>query len=354
MTGQYDDTTEALTHTLRQRAARAPSVDGLAEKAMVIVARRRRRRLGVSIAAIVVLVVGIPVAVMATLRGGGDPPAANHAGPAWRWESYRGAEVQVPSDWAYGVPGRAWCTAPPDEPAPVRPGAVGRPGAVNAILCPSEYPPADQRENWLTFDSTNREGERPVDGGWVEETRRVNGVYITVFTDDAPLRAAILASARSVTGADAHGCAPHHPVVADPDGYRPTTGGLPPGGAVESISVCRYALTSGTAPPLLSSGRVTDADAESVVEAIRSAPEGTGPDVEDAGPGDVGSDVVVLRVATVDGVREVVVRYSGGAGNGIDDGTTRHRLTADAIRPLLSGANSPEQLSSPIAELLYD
>jgi hypothetical protein len=101
--------------------------------------------------------------------------------------------------------------------------------------------------------------------------------------------------------------------------------------------------------PLLSSSRISGASAKEIVDAIRSAPEGEGPD---AGPGDEASEIIVLRINTADGAREVIMRYSGHSDNGFDDGTTRHRLTAASIRPLLTGANSPTQMSMPVANLL--
>lgn len=353
MTGPDDDMTVALARTLRNHAAAVSLVDGLAEKAVAIASRRRRRRIHASIAAIVVLAVGVPVAVVAAVDDS-RPSVAHEVDPRWRWESYRGVQLQVPPDWVYGVPGQAWCAAPAEGTTQrVAPGAVGRPADIAAIACPSEYPPVDQRENWLTFDSRNQVGERPVDHGWVEETRRVKGVFVTIFSNDAALRAAILGSVQPIVGADQYGCPIDHPVAADPDGYRPDAdeGGLPPADTVESISVCRYALAAEIEPPLLSSGRLAGAAAKDIVDAIRSAPRGEGPDVENADPGNDGTEIAVLRIDTADGVREVVVRYSGESGNGFDDGTTKRRLTADAIRPLLTGANSPKQFFLPVAML---
>lgn len=352
MTGPDDEMTAALARTLRYHAAEAPSVDGLPEKAVALASRRRRRRINASIAAIVVLVAGIPVAIVATTGGAdGTPPAVDQAGSGWRWESYRDVQVQVPSDWAYGVPGRAWCAARPEgETRHVRPGAVGRPGLVETIGCPSEYPPVKERENWLTFGG-QQVGEHRFDNGWVEETRKVNEVFITVFTNDAALRSAILDSAQPIVDVDRYGCPSNHPVVADPNGYRPQ-GGLPAASAVESISVCRYTTAPRAASPLLSSARIAGEEAKELVDAIRSAPEGEGPDVENAGPASEGTEIIVLRVDTADGTHEVVMHYSGQSGNGFDDGTTKHELTADTVRPLLTGANCPTQMSMPVANLL--
>jgi hypothetical protein len=350
MTGPDDDMTAALVRTLHTRATEAPSMDGLTEKAVAIAARRRRRRIHASIAAIVVLVVAIPVAIVATVDKS-TPAARQVENPDWRWESYQGAQVKVPPDWGYGVAGSSWCAGRSEgETWKMRPGAVGRPGPMVAILCPTEYPPVDKRENWLTLGSGKKAGARAIDHGWVEETRVVNGVSVTVFSNDGALRTTILDSAEPITGNDHDGCPSDHPVAHDPRGYRPTTGGLRPADEVRSISVCRYALAAAT--PLLSSGRVQGTAAQDVVAAIRSAPAGSGPNEVGAPTDSLGSEIVLLRVITQDGAREVVVRYSGAVGNGFDDGKTEHQLTAAAIRPLLTGANSPTQFTMAVAGLL--
>jgi hypothetical protein len=347
MTG---DMTEVLTRTLHRHAEDAPSVAGLPERAVAVAGRRRRRRTTALVAAVAALAAGIPVAVVATLDGA-TPPAAHEAHPTWRWESYLGVQVQVPPDWGYGVAGPSWCAGDAESAASeVRPGAVGRPGAMLAILCGTDYPPVGERENWLTFDSVPRPGEHEVDHGWVEETRTVADVRVTVFSDDAVLRHDILASAQPIDGTDRHGCATDPPVAQDAD-YRPAPdGGLPPADAVESVSVCRYTLASTDSDrTLLSSSRITGATARGVVSAIHAAPEGDGPDGD---PGDRGGEIALLHVETTEGAHEVVLRYSGTTYNGFDDGTTRHQLTADAIRPLLTGPNSPTEMSMPVAQLL--
>jgi hypothetical protein len=283
------------------------------------------------------------------------PPAAH---PNWRWETYQGVQVQVPPDWEYGVPYGDWCVGTWYRENRV--GAVGRPGATFAIACKSEYPPVNQRENELTFNSSHLVGERGFGGGWVEETRRVNGVYITVFSDDAALRADIFRSAQPIVGTDRHGCPTDHPVLANPDGYRPDAaqGGLPPVNTVESVSVCRYALAtypamdSAAAFRLLSSSRVAGEEAKKVVGAIQSAPEGDGPNVENAGTASDAREIIVLRIDTVGGTREVIVRYSGQTGNGFDDGTTKRALTADALRRILAGPNFPGTFVPPVGELI--
>ncbi|MFL6118914.1 hypothetical protein [Actinophytocola sp.] len=354
MTGLDDELTSALTRTLRHHAEDAPAVNGLPEKAIAIAGRRRRRRINASIAAIVALAVGIPVAIVATVHG--TSPTADDPNPGWRWESYRGVQVQVPPDWGEGAPRSDWCAATPDGQArrATPPGAVGRPRMILAIGCPSEYPPADQRTSSLYFDTRNKAGVRGFDHGWVEETRRVDDVFITVFSPDGALRAAIFGSARPIVGLDRYGCPTDHPVAADPDGYRPdpAVGGLPPADTVMAISVCRYTLKSDPAPPLLSSGRITGRSAQGAVAAIRSAPKGRGPDVDNGRPEARGSEIVVLRIDTTDVTREVVVHYSGELGNGFDDGKTTRELTADALRSLLTGANRPQAFYLPVAGLM--
>lgn len=354
-----DHVTAALVRTLRHHATEAPSLDGLTEKAVALAAKRRKHRIQASIAAIVVLVVAIPVAVVAAVDRSTPavnptpavkPPAIIEIDPTWRWESYQGAQVQVPPNWEYGVAGSSWCAGRSEsEPVRVRPGAVGRPGPQLTILCATEFPPVHERENWLTFSSAKKVGERTVDNGWVEQTREVNGVFITVFSNDATLRTKILDSAQPIADNDQYGCPSDHAVAHDPHGYRPT-GGLRPEDEATSISVCRYSLEAST--PLLSSGRVEGTAAREVLNAIRSAPEGSGPNETGAAADDIGTEIVLLRVITADGPREVVLRYSGNAGNGFDDGTTRRQLTAAAIQPLLTGANCPTQFSMAVANLL--
>jgi hypothetical protein len=122
--------------------------------------------------------------------------------------------------------------------------------------------------------------------------------------------------------------------------------------------VCRYAIGDTVAPSAgrgLSGSRLTGGDARAIVRAIQAAPEGTGPNEPDNCVREVAYGDEVLLLVVRDGIRaqEVVVRYSGCDGHGVDDGLTRHRLTANVLRPLLSGPNAPGSLNGAVAELAW-
>jgi hypothetical protein len=279
------------------------------------------------------------------------PRSAPSSVSEWRWESNRGIELQVPADWGYRVIGSDWCAdrpKPVDDPAP---GGVSRGQDVFLIGCDSRYPPLDQRKPSVTFRHYDLASHWPTgierfDGGWVEESRKVHGVHVTVFTDDDRVRAHIFESARTVDGTDSYGCSVHHPAAVGRD-YRPDagSGGLAAVGEVEEISVCRYRRGDTKAPkrPLVSSGRMTGAAARDVVAATLAAPEGSGPNM----PGgcfpeyDYGEEMLVLTVRGSKAVQEVVLRYDGCIGHGTDDGATQRRLTKESAGPLFDGPHRP-------------
>ncbi|HEU5469176.1 MAG TPA: hypothetical protein VFV67_00875 [Actinophytocola sp.] len=312
-----------------------------------------RRRVALSVVVLVLAVAGVLVAVF--WRGDtprAAPPAAPPAGSVtdlptgWRWEAYGGVEVQVPADWGNGI-----ANYPPCLSREKHQPHVGRPGVVPLVMCSGPPVPAlELRAPYLWF-SNNVSADRvqTYDGGWVSQTRTVAGTTFTVFSDDPDLRTRILGSARPAAGATNPACPADHPARTNRDA-RPDPGkpGLAP---VESITVCRYSLT-GNGPAVLSTSQLTGDQAAAVSRAILAAPEGTGPDSPDncAAEYAAGDELVVLRIA---GGTEVVVRYSGCVGHGFDDGHTRRKLTADAIRPVLSGPHHPATLSGPVSELVW-
>jgi hypothetical protein len=298
---------------------------------------------------------------------------------SWRWESYQTIEVQVPGHWHYGTTNN-----PPCLVKELRPPYVGRPGAIRGIGCRDRLPALPYRTSYLWFDADHRirnrpprdvpdffrgprePGVQPADQGWTEETRVVDGVYLTVLSDDNALRQRILDSARPIDGTDAYGCPTNHPLAvptdhpiasstADARAHRPTNrpadaGGLASLGAVDSITVCRYSHHR-RAPLIASSAIVGDA-ASALVTAIISAPEGFGP--EDLGCLDVlGAELIVLKVRSGDREQEVLVRYAGCHFNGTDDGTTQRRLTASVVRPLLTGVHHQSSFNGGLYDLLY-
>lgn len=363
MIGHTDEAEATLARALKRHAREAPTATGLALVERVLSIRRVRRRHHMIATAVAVTIASIAIPMgMFFLISGTDtsPPLARRSDAEWRWESYRGIELRVPAAWGYGVRRADWCAGRPEGSShESRPGAVGRPGVIMAVACPSPYPPLGQREQWVLLDRSGEAGKTELDGGWVAETRRVDSVFVTVFSNDAVLRAEILGSARLATGEDTYGCASVHESTIGRD-FRPSTtaGGLPAADEVESVSICRYAR-SDTATiddkPILSASRVTGDEATGIMAAIDAAPPGEGPNFPDHCANDqaYGEELIILRVHSSDRTHELLVRYHGCDGHGIDDGATRRKLTTDALRSLLSGPHQPSALSGAVAKLVW-
>ena len=273
------------------------------------------------------------------------------SGQQWRWESFGGLAVSVPDDWTYGTTATPPCLYRAEPPPR---GYVGRPGPVVDIACPDPVPPLDQRSAYLWFDSPTAAGVATHDAGWVEETRVVDGLALTVLSDDDAERARILDSVRPTTG----DYPLQHAIIragadARPD---PGPGGLAALGPVESITLCRYALWPTAAEsPMLSTGRLVGEEARAVVRAILAAPPGGGPDrPEDCLPEvALGIEVMLLLVRDGERTQEIFVRYSGCDHHGFDDGHTLRRLTADSLTPLLSGPHEPGVLNGAVGDLVW-
>jgi hypothetical protein len=279
----------------------------------------------------------------------------------------------VPDDWGYGT-----TSSPPCLVKELRPPYVGRPGAIRAIGCRDPYPVLAYRSSYLWFDAKSRNpaaearaaehgiatgartpGVRPADHGWIEETRSVDGVLVTVLSDDDTLRGRIFASARVIDGLDVNGCTPDHPLAHTPQNRPPATGGLATIGSVESISVGRYAIPVGTNPsfatrraPLIASSTFTGLAAQALVDAITSAPEGSGPNEKDC-LDSYGQEIMVLTVHGSERDQEVLMRYNGCHFNGTDDGETLRQLTAEIAQSLLTGIHWQSTFIHPVYELVF-
>jgi hypothetical protein len=294
--------------------------------------------------------------------------AASAPDDGWRWESYQTIEVQVPEDWGYGVTGSPSCLIKKVQ----RP-YVGRPGFVHDVGCRDPLPPLDYRASYLWFDTLSRNpamkasaagsgivdgtrtaGVQPADHGWVEETRLVDGVDITVLSDDDSLRRRILDSARVIVGSDANGCTPDHPLAHQPHARPALTGGLESLGSVKSVAVCRYAIgvhASDRRAPLIASSAVTGDAAGALVDAIITGPEGSGPNDTDC-TDTYGADILVLKVQGSNHDQEVLIRYSGCDFNGTDDGVTLRQLSANLLQPILTGIHRPSSYTRALYELV--
>jgi hypothetical protein len=269
----------------------------------------------------------------------------------WREETYGGIGVEVPDDWGYGTTRWPPCIKQPEGPY------VGRPGVIPLVGCGSPVPPLDSRVPYLWFDSRLDAGIRFRDAGWVERTRLVDDMSITVLTDDPELSERLLRSARPV--AEDIDWPARHPITEGPRTRPdPGAGGLAGIGVVESVAICRYGLggrSARLAGPVMSLSLVTGDAAAELVREILAAPEGNGPNRpgECAASVMFGDQALVLRVRGNDGEQEVFVRYSGCDGHGFDDGHTRRLLTGAALRPLLAGPHRPATLNGSVAELVW-
>jgi hypothetical protein len=348
-----DDRLEEIFRTaLSRKAEAAPAEGGLASLVRTRFSRRRRRRVAGATVACLAVIAG----VTAVVEGGGsdsdgglpdviqrpDRPASERIKKPdnWRWESYGGVEVAVPR-WDYGTTGQPPCLGMWGP-------YVGRPGAVETIGCPDPIPPLSRRRPYLWLDSPDPDGVRIYDHHWVTETRTIGGVPITVLTDNAEERRQIFETAHVVDDVDHRGCPIDHP-ISDDRTLRPeeVDGGLATVGIVWSTSTCRYRLTAEDANPMPHALIASDREGRgSYVHAVRSAPEGTGPDSpEHCLPETAyGDEAVVLILHGERHDQEVFVRYAGCDGHGIDDGTTRRELTGGMLWDLTMATRTPHRL----------
>lgn len=278
-------------------------------------------------------------------------PVARPDPAVWRWESYRGIEVQVPAGWtAYGVSGRQWCA--PDRSgrkSGQADGEVGRPGLLRAFACIPGRPPEAMlgRHVWFgeAFAGDEAAEGRPfserLGGGWVRDVVVSAGVRIEVQTRDPAVRRQILGSVRRIA-VDANGCPVRHRITGHPE--YDASGGLPFGTPVAGLAVCRYDLTGRQAAALLGSAAKPKVVAERVLAAIERLPSGSNPELpvfrcrqEQARP----DEAIVLQFATADGVREIWVGYDGCGGSGFFNGRELRGLYPAPLKLFATGAVSP-------------
>lgn len=347
MTGNRDQTETLIERTLARRAEQAPSDDHLLTRVHARLRRRRvTRRTGAALVAATAVAAGIAGVNVLTAGNPGTPAAPSEsttvagAPDGWRWESYRFVEVQVPDTWGYGTTGWPHCL----DKTP-RPPYVGRPGYVPMIGCnPKAKEPA-----YVWFGDGGKAGVRQRDNGWVEETRTMAGMSVTVFSDDADLRRRVLESIRPISETDAHGCPVKLPDTVRP-GHRPANaGGLESVGTVRSVTMCKY--MSDWSPPLIAGSTIDTEAAGRVVNAILAAPPGSGPH-EPAGSCMAGdeSEMMLLKVRGTERDQDVTLRYFGCGNTGTDDGKTLRQLTREVAAPILTGVFTPTGARGPVLD----
>ena len=360
-----NDSTEALiSQSLESHAADAPSDDTLLSG---VHTRLRRRRFARTTGAVVLACAAVATAVtgIQSLTDEVSPapaPSVAQPPPGWHWESFSNVQVQVPDSWRDigASPGWACTEKKPAGPEIGRPSLGIMPTAASGCLV--EAPALALRVPHLFFDLNPRAGTFPRDHGWTEETRVIDGLGLSVFSDDDAVRRRILDSATLINSTDVNGCAPSHPAALRPD-LRPASGsGLSSVGEVESVQVCAYRTGYGPdRPPLLASAEISGDRARAVGDALLAAPEvATGWETAEdpnlvltrALCQDGATEILVLKVHGGEGDQEVLVRYAECSGNGFDDGTTVRRLTKAALQPLLTALGPPQVMTPFIEQIL--
>jgi hypothetical protein len=316
-------------------------------------ARRRRWLLPVAAAAASVLVVGGGLVATGVIDVGDDPVTAVAGDGSTRTVWWRNVAVDVPTSWQDGAePGPAWCAgggATASGPYVARESGFA---AVEAIACP---PPSDERpvgfgtapqDLWQPHVSfvdvagpgALAEGEQTFDG-WTVAVQSVSSeVQVHVWSDAAThdVGRAVLESARTFE-VDPNGCDTRSPAQSA-EQVRPDPSDVTQVDDVESVAVCQYDRTRGAGVGLMASRLLTDADADALLDAIRTAPEGGGPDDPASCTSDhEGDTAIVTRLLHEGGSTDLFVYYDWCFGNGYDDGTTRRALTEDNCAPLFGG-----------------
>lgn len=319
----------------------------------------------VAIAAASVILVATGAAIAAGLRDSSGRAPVPESSPSvtasgfeepTRQVSWRGVAVDVPAAWPDETgPGPDWCASDDGRGGSLYPthpyvavdrtygltlsiGCLGDNGAPDAfgeaperLWAPHlafELPVGDLPDGTLTYQ------------GWTFSTRTVAGVRVTLLTDAATAGVIdpILDSARPVH-TDASGCDSTSPVQAR-EFVRPEPAfDVADVDRVDAISVCQYDRGSGTsAPGLLGSRRLEGAPAQDLLDAIKAAPAGGGPDAPQHCVHDMyGNTALAVRLHTGGTTRDLYAYYEWCFGNGIDDGTTRRELTRDDCLPLWGG-----------------
>lgn len=335
--------------------------------------RRRGWLLPVAAAAAAVLVVGGGLVATGVLGADGDPATSATAAQddgSTRTVWWRDVSVEVPTAWQDGTePGPAWCANGGEASEPAGP-YVAREAAgafTPAIACAE---PTDERpvvfgtapqELWaphVTFvDAAGpgalAEGEQTFEG-WTVAVRTVSSeVQLQVWSDEATrdVAGAVLASARTFE-VDPNGCGTRSQAQSEQQVRPAEPSDVTQVDDVDAVAVCQYDRTRGSAVGLIASRLLTGADADALLEGIRTAPEGGGPDSPASCTADQeGDTAIVVRLQHDGRTTDLFVYYDWCFGNGYDDGTTRRQLTKDNCAPLFGGPVRWTSLSGAVGTL---
>jgi len=305
-------------------------------------ARRRRTRARLGAAAVAVLVVAGAGAVTALRPAGSDaPPSPRGATPAasasdeapavrggYRLEVWRDLGVYVPATWGWGGAPRACGVFPTRgadghslDGADTVSGYVGRPVA-QVPRCPKRGNGAPTVP-YVWLGAHVPVGTVDLGDGWVQQTRSIGGMTVTVGSRDAHLRRSILSSAAVIpTG-------PCSTTLASPPTADEVSTGESSGGAFvpERMTVCAYRPT-GSGYQLVYRQDLDAGPAKDLVAGVDAAP----PAGEFSCVGATGGEWALLHLPRQGGgSRDYVVDLSCPS---ITDSTgVQHLLTPEDVRP---------------------
>lgn len=269
----------------------------------------------------------------------------------WRWEAYHDVAVAVPNTWGYGTSGAPYCAVKDVAERTT----VGRPGGFEFIMCtgdrqPKTVPVAGTFVDLRPARDLRRSGPTIRDGHTTgDRTTRIVGSTAIEVQARQPLRDQILATITPLPVTGANGCRRDVPLVDDPS-WRPAAQRLPRPDSVTDVAVCTYDI--GADGGLRAATQLPSSAIRRTVEAITSAPQGGTPD-RSVCSGSYGDQVTLLRMSDTSGrIHEVVLRYSGCAHRGIDDGSTVRALTKQALSDVLIGPHLAGAIGMEISDLV--
>ncbi|NEA31794.1 hypothetical protein [Streptomyces sp. SID13031] len=338
-----------LKESLDRQAAQAPGDYELLDQ---VHARLRRRRSGRTTGALVLACAAVAASALgvhSVLDSGRTPPVAQHSadtvsGPEWRWESYKTIQFQVPASWTTYVSGPSPCVGFSRSGKPTI-GRVDDWSDREMTDCPFAALPVAQRHEYVWLGGSQPDMSGRYEAGWVEETRLVNGIKISVLSKDAGLRARILDSAVAIGDTDQYGCKTGQPVA-------PAAGSFGDLGTIESVDVCEY-LAPGS---LIASSRLTGKQALDLATALSSAPAGEPPAIKPDcaaaalrpghGYNNRRLETYLLTVKGTNGDWQGRLTYTTCYTGGrfpFDDGVTKRLVPTSAISLFRTGPHRPYQ-----------
>lgn len=275
-------------------------------------------------------------------RDGGGLPA-DPAPEGWRTEQYRGAVFQVPADWGYAYePGSAWCAGDNPKPEHRQPYvALGEPDVIPMIGCP-ELPDSMITEHVAALSPADKkaDGTQEIGNGFWEATRTVGAVKLRAVSRDRELAERIV---NTGVPADKDAlCAPDHPLGTSATTRPDPASDVTTYQGVGEIALCQYDIGQGR-HGLRATTRLPADDARRLITAIAVAPANdSAPCQSNTESAEDTLDVaVVLRVATGNGIHEVILSQRGCPEGGdtvlggFDDGTVVHATTEETCRAAL-------------------